>query len=184
MARASVFGADAHFLRAEAHGAALAGAVVALLLALRGVLPFGDQRDHRMRGGAVELGAVGVLEPEHVAAVFDDRELHAEADAEVRNLVLAREAHGGDLAFDAALAEAAGHEDGVHARERMRAVLLDVRGFDVVHIDASSWSSRRRGSAPRSARCSCPSPARTCRPWRCRPGRRGSPSRPRPASTR
>ena len=86
--------------------------------------------------GAVEFGAVGVLEAEHVPAEFDDRELHPQADAEIRNLVLARETHRGDLAFDAALAEAAGHEDGVHARERMGAVLLDVGGFDVVHVDA------------------------------------------------
>src|SRR5262245_50672645 len=98
---------DAHFLRAEAHGAALAGAVVALLLAARNVQPLGDQRDHGMRAGAVELGGIGVLEPQHVATELDAGELHAEADAEVWNLVLARVAHRRDLALDAALAEAA-----------------------------------------------------------------------------
>ena len=86
--------------------------------------------------GAVEFSAVGVFESEHVAAEFDARELHPETDAEIGNLVFARPAHRGDLAFDAALAEAAGHEDGVHARERMGAVFLDVGGLDVVHVDA------------------------------------------------
>src|SRR5204862_7347454 len=54
---------DEHVLRAEAHRAALGSAVVALLLALRGVLPFGDERDHRVRARSIELGAIGVLEP-------------------------------------------------------------------------------------------------------------------------
>jgi hypothetical protein len=45
--------------------------------------------------------------------------LHAEADAEIGHLALAREADAGDLAFRAALAEAAGHEDAV-ARLQVR----------------------------------------------------------------
>src|SRR5688572_11735466 len=106
-------GADEHFLGAEAHGAALAGAVVALLFALGGVLPFGDERDDGMRARSVELGGVRAFEAEYVASELDAGELHAEADAEVRNLVLARVAHGRDLALDAALAEPAGYEDGV-----------------------------------------------------------------------
>src|SRR5688572_2676918 len=78
---------DAYFLRAEAHGAALAGGVVALLLTLGDVLPLGDECDNGMRTGAVELGAVRIFEAERVAAELDRRELHAEADAEIRNLV-------------------------------------------------------------------------------------------------
>jgi hypothetical protein len=109
MERASVFGATRTSCAPEAHGAALAGGVVALLLALGAVLPLGDQRDHRVRRGAVELGAVGIFESEHVPAEFDGRQLHSQADAEIRNLVLARETHRGDLALDAALAEAAGN---------------------------------------------------------------------------
>ena len=99
--------AEQHLLRAQAHGAALLRAVIAHLRAVHLVLPLGDERDHRVRGGAVELGAVGIGQSLHVAAVLDDRHLHAEADAEVRHAVLAREAHRLDLALDAALAEAA-----------------------------------------------------------------------------
>ena len=100
------------------------------------VLPLGDQRDDRMRRGAVELGAVRALEPGDVARELDDRELHAEADAEVRHAVLARVAHRLDLALDAALAEAAGHQDRVHAAQAVGAVLLDVGGLDELDVDA------------------------------------------------
>ena len=54
------------------------------------ILPFADQRDHRVRRMAVELGAVGVRQAGLVARVFDRRDLHAQADAEVGNAVLAR----------------------------------------------------------------------------------------------
>src|SRR5690349_8440034 len=99
-------GRDADFLRAEAHRAALARVVIALLVALRGIEPLRDECNDRMRRRAIELGAVRILESEHVTPVFDAGELHAETDAEVRNLVLARVANRGDLAFDAPLAEA------------------------------------------------------------------------------
>jgi hypothetical protein len=55
--------------------------------------------------------------PEQVPRRLDHRHLHAEADPEEGHLPLAREAHGLDLAGRAALAEAAGHEDAVHAVE-------------------------------------------------------------------
>ncbi len=46
-----------------------------------------------------------------------DRDVHAEADAEVRDPVLARDAAGEDLALPAARAEAARHEHAVDACE-------------------------------------------------------------------
>ena len=92
--------------------------------------------------GVARLNSVlfASVQAEHVAAVLDDRDLHAEADAEVRHALLAREAHRLDLALDAALAEAAGHEDRVHALQHVRAVLLDVRGLDVVDVHARAAS--------------------------------------------
>ena len=102
---------QARLLRAQAHAAAQVGLLVAHLLAARQILPLGDQRDHRMIRGAVEFGAVGALQAEHAARVFDDRQLHPQADAEIRNAILARIADRLDLALDAAVAEAAGHQD-------------------------------------------------------------------------
>ena len=68
----------------------------------------------------IELARVGVGPADDVARELDGRDLHAEADAEVGNAALARVARGGDLALDAALAEAAGHEDAVDVAERAR----------------------------------------------------------------
>ena len=102
------------------------------------VLPLVDQRDHRVRRRGVELGAVGVGQAGHVARVFDRRHLHAQADAEVGHAVLARVLRGDDLAFDAALAEAAGHQDRVEARQLAR------------RLSASASRSRRTRSRPRA----------------------------------
>ena len=127
-----------HILGTETHRAALARGLVAGLRTAGGILPLGDERDRRMRREAVELGAVRALEPEHVPAVLDDRELHAEADAEVWDGVLASVTDRGDLAFDAALAETARHQDRIHAREQTRAALLDVGGLDEVDAHAGA----------------------------------------------
>ena len=88
-----------------------------------------------MAAGLVELGGVGVAPAEHVAGVFDDRDLHAQADAQVGDLVLAGVLHGADLAFHAAQAEAARDQDGVDAFQQAGALLLDVFGVDVAQVD-------------------------------------------------
>ena len=59
--------------------------------------------------------------PHDVARELGDRDVHAEADAEVRDLVLARDAAGEDLALPPARAEAAGDEHAVDARSSARA---------------------------------------------------------------
>ncbi len=119
---------------AEPHGAAevAAGSALLQLVALH---PFGHQADHRIGGGA-ELRRVRILDAAEIARGFDDGHLHAEADAEIRHLALARELHRLDLALGAALAEAAGHEDAVDMLEEGRRVLaLEYFGFDPVEID-------------------------------------------------
>ena len=73
--------------------------------------------------------------PGHVARAFDHGELHAEADAEVGNAVLARQAHGLQLALDAALAEASRHQDRVHAAQAVDAFAFQHLGVDVVDVD-------------------------------------------------
>src|SRR5690606_20551160 len=100
------------------------------------VLPFGDQRDDGMRRRAVDLGRLRAGEAEDVARVLDDRDLHAEADPKVRHALLAREPHGLDLALDAALAEAAGHENRVGFHQAPGAFALDVLRLDVLDVHA------------------------------------------------
>src|SRR5687768_12847324 len=93
------------FLASEPHRPPEVRLDIAPFDAAVAILPFGDERDHRVRTLGLELGAVSAVEARHVPRIFDDGELHAEADAEIRDAVLAREANRLDFAFDAALAE-------------------------------------------------------------------------------
>ena len=118
--------------RAEAHRAAHVDDVALLV----------HEVDHRVRRAGVELARVGAGQAAHVARELDHRALQAEAQAEVRHVVLARVAGGRDLALDAADAEAAGHDDAV---EVVRAALgeqpFGVVGRDPVDHDASRRSA-------------------------------------------
>ena len=100
-----------HRVGAEPHRAAH---VVDLLL-LR------QQVDHGVGRLGIELGRVRAVHADHVAREVDDRELHAEADAEERDAALARDPRGVDLALDAAHAEAAGDQDAVRLARAARA---------------------------------------------------------------
>src|SRR5439155_11601181 len=91
-----------------------------------------------MRRVGIELGAVRTAQARDVARKLDGRELHAEANAQVRNAVLARVADRAHLALGAALAEAAWHEDGVHLLEAAEARrLLELLGVEVMDVHAA-----------------------------------------------
>ena len=90
-------------LGAQTHGAAH----VAHVLLLR------QQVDDSVRRVLVELPGVSALHAADVARELDDGALHAEADAEIRHLVLAAILDGVYLALDAAHAESAGDNDAV-----------------------------------------------------------------------
>ena len=123
------------FLSAKAHGAAEVGVFVTGFDLAVVVDPLVNQRHDREVGLDIKLGRVGARHAGHVPCVFDQRHLHAKADAQVRNVVLACVADGLDLAFDTALAKAARHEDGIHALECGTPVTLDFFGVDVMDVD-------------------------------------------------
>ena len=83
--------------------------------------------------------------PASVPRRLDAGHLHAEADAEERHLALAGELGREDLAFRAALAEAAGHQDAVHLLEPGRRILLlEDLAVEPVELDlAPGWRCRR-----------------------------------------
>ncbi len=114
-------GLEAAFLRAQAHRAAEVGAFVALFDFAGGGGPFGDQRDHRMRRRCDRSRwSWRLLEAGDIAREIDDRRVHAVADAEIRHAgVRARNCAASDLALEAALAEAARHEDGIDVAEQL-----------------------------------------------------------------
>src|SRR5204862_7871267 len=82
-------GLERSTLSAQPHGPAEIGLFVAPLDAAVAVLPLGHERDHRVRRVAVEFRAVRAREADDVAREFDHREPHTQADAEIRDLVLA-----------------------------------------------------------------------------------------------
>ncbi len=96
-------------VQAEAHRAAQVAALddVDLLL---------HRRDDGAVGVGVELARRRVLDAGDVPRVLDDDALQAEADAERRDALLARELQCADLALDAPDAESAGDDDAVERR--------------------------------------------------------------------
>ena len=100
-------GHDVARIRAEAQRAALVD-LVALV---------GHEVDDLVRAALVELAGVGVGKAADGARKLDDRDLHAQADAEVGDVVRAGIVRGRNLALNAAVAEAAGHENAVAAAE-------------------------------------------------------------------
>jgi len=69
---------------------------------------------------------------------LDHGELHSQADAEVRDPLFARVLDRADLALDAALPEAARHEDRVGAAQAADPVRLDRLRIDVTDVDPAA----------------------------------------------
>ncbi len=82
----------------------------------------------------VELGGVGVGPAQHVTGELDDRDLHTQADAQIRDLVLTGITYRRDLALDAAQTETARHENGVDTFQQAGALILDVFGVDITQV--------------------------------------------------
>src|SRR5262245_51687469 len=74
---------------------------------------------------------------------LDHRALHAEADPEVRNVPLARVADRLDLALDATVAEATGHQDAVETGK----MAGDSFALDSLRVDPSDLDRRLVGDA-------------------------------------
>src|SRR5262249_60246328 len=91
-----------------------------------------EQAHHRVPAVAVDLGGVGVLQPDDVPPELDHGALQAQADAEERDGPLAGEADGLDLAGDAAVAEAARHQHAIDAaQDALGALALDLLRLDL-----------------------------------------------------
>ena len=124
-------GSELARIHAEPHGAAL----------LLDVALLGEQVDDRMRREGVELRRVRVRSVENLAGDIDDGALHSEAQPEVRDQLLPRVSRGEHLALDAAMTEAAGHDDAVDALERAH-VLVEVLAVDPDQIEVRAAVDR------------------------------------------
>src|SRR5712664_596688 len=104
------------WIQAQAHGGAH----------LVDVPLLGHEVDHRRRCERGELRRVGVRCVERLTSEVDDRALHSEAQAEVRDAVVAGIARGLHLALDAPIAEPAGHHDAGDAHQRRGVALVQL----------------------------------------------------------
>src|SRR5207302_9562583 len=78
----------------------------------------GHEVDDRCRGECRELGRVRVRGIELLAREVDHCALHTEAEPEIWDAVVARITRSLHLAFDAAVAESAGHDDAGDSHQR------------------------------------------------------------------
>src|SRR5690349_6259894 len=83
-----------------------------------------------------------LFEFEDVPRELDGRDLHAETQAQIWNVVLARKLCRLDLAFNAALAETTGHKYPAQPFEHFcSAILFDLLGFDAHDLHAAIVSN-------------------------------------------
>ena len=81
----------------------------------------------------VEFRGVGVFPAENVACKFNHAALHAKADAQQRNLVLAGVANGYALAVHAAATESTRNQNAVGVLDEVR-ILFKFFGLDAFHL--------------------------------------------------
>ncbi len=119
-------GLQVAIIGAEAHGAAHVGDVLLLF----------HEVDHLVGRVGFHLGGVGVLEAYDVAGELDHHALHAQADAQAGDVVLASVFDGGELALDAALAEARGDQEAVHVFQLLGGVrVVQFLGVEEVEVE-------------------------------------------------
>ena len=94
-----------------------------------------------------EFAGVGVGQPAHVAGKLDAGRLHAEADAKIRDIVFAGVTDREQHAFDAALAEAARHQQPIIVDQLF--FVGAVAGFEPPRLRSSSGSVSGCGPARR-----------------------------------
>ena len=109
----------------DLHGAAFCIHILALVL---------HQIDHRILRFRIDLRGVGVRIPEHVAGIFHNGHLHAEADAQKRNPVFPRVTRRSDLAFKPPRAKAARDKDAIR-RSKQRSGILCLHIFRLHHCN-------------------------------------------------
>ena len=121
-------------LRAEAHRPA----------ELLDLLLLGQQVDDGIGRLRVHLGRVRPVEPDDVARELRHRDVHPEADAEVRDPALAGDTAGEDLPLPPPGAEPAGDEHAVDLLELLDGLLVrHVLGVDPADADAGARGDAR-----------------------------------------
>ena len=88
-----------------------------------------------MGRGRIKLCAVRPIQTGTVARDLNHRTLHAEADSEVRNLILPGILDGADLSFDPPRPKTSWNEHAIDSLQKtVRSFLLDLLGVDILQI--------------------------------------------------
>ena len=113
---------------AQSHGTAL----------LRHILLRAHEVDDGIRAVGVELGRACARQAHHVARKLAHGDLHAQADAKVWNLALARVLGCADLSFKRALSKAPGHQNaGSIAQRLVHVILIKLLAVHQLHLHAT-----------------------------------------------
>ena len=104
--------------------------------------------DDAMRSGRIEFRAVRPLQAADVSREFDDRALHSQANAEVRDLAGSGILDAAQHAGDSTLPKAAGNQDAVHLFE----LVLPRLAFQPLGLDPHHIHLDVVGDAPVSQR--------------------------------
>ncbi len=93
--------------------------------------------DYGIRCFRIDFRRIGVFQPKHVSGEFNNSNLHAKADAEIRYTMRSGIICSLDLALNSPAAESAGHKDTVHISEhgiQIRVLRLQCFRIDPVDI--------------------------------------------------
>ena len=82
-----------------------------------------------------EFPAVGVMKPKNISCIFDDADLHAEADAQIRYIVLSRISAGSNHSLDSAVAETARNQNSVYASQHF----IDIFIGNLLRVDPQNF---------------------------------------------
>lgn len=91
----------------------------------------------------IEFGRIGVFQSGDMTGEFDQGDLHAQTDAEIRHLVFSCILGGGDLAFHTALAETARNQNGIVFRKLVCSCRFHFFGIEEIDIDLAIGMNAR-----------------------------------------
>ena len=118
-------------MRAQTHGATQVGVFIAFFDLAVFIDPLFHQCHDWEFGFQVEFGRVGAFHACFVTSVFNQGDLHAQTNAQVRHFVDASVFHGFDFAFNTAHTKTTWHQNSVHG---LQCVCADFGDFFTVEI--------------------------------------------------
>src|SRR5207302_1670929 len=102
---------------------------------LRNILLLLHHGDDGLRGLRAHFRAMCLILPQYIAGKFDTGHLHAQANTEEWNPLLAGYAYCFDFSFYAAASKAGGHQDGVQVLQLVQGILSsEMLGVDIAYL--------------------------------------------------